>query len=187
MKNKLNYKKIFKALSIKGEYFDKNLYISLYKATHQNDKIVNIYLKDENYIYHLTSNINSLAKIRILIENIKTLGIKSPRPYRLKQACDSSVDACLFALLYDFCKKHNIDIKNLFQKVYGETLNDKLISEIIDFAIWQGVDIPKKWSKNDFQKLLQNLIENKKSLLAKEIEKTIKGKKIFKQDKIRET
>ena len=84
----------------------------------------------------------------------------SPRPYKLGQCCDGSIDACVFALFFDYCEKNNLDWKELYKKAYPETDTEEINEDFLkQLAEWEGVEYPQVWDKKAIEGLLKSLGE----------------------------
>ena len=97
----------------------------------------------------------------------------SKRPYRPGQPCDGTIDACVHALLMDFCKRTGLcDYRELHEEAYGEKLSDEEVKWTKEFAEWQGVAYPEKWNFEAVNGLIKSLEEiNNHQLIEVFVEK----------------
>jgi hypothetical protein len=100
--------------------------------------------------------------------DISKFGWFSPRPYKLAQPCDGSIDQTAFALYIDYCRAKNIDPKELYLKAYhDENHKDLDCEEILKLANWEGVEYPESWDKKAYEGMLESLTEiNNHSLVG---------------------
>lgn len=71
----------------------------------------------------------------------------SPRPYRLGQACDGTIDSCVLAAFKQSCDALRFDANALYEQAYPQR-NDTPPDwkRCCEFAEWQGgVALPAKW------------------------------------------
>lgn len=93
----------------------------------------------------------------------------SPRPYTLGQSCDGTIDACVFALFFDFCRTFGLDPDTVYREAYpdAEPSDAMAQEEIIDRAKAEGVVFPEVWDVRSSQGLLDSLTEiNNHSLVG---------------------
>ncbi|MBO3462854.1 hypothetical protein G7B40_031495 [Aetokthonos hydrillicola Thurmond2011] len=87
----------------------------------------------------------------------------SPRPYKLGQACDGTIDTCTIALLISYCRDKKIDLQALLNLCYPndnwsyftkDYQNNKLT-----LAHEEGLNIPLNWNSTAFDGLSDSLTE----------------------------
>lgn len=85
-------------------------------------------------------------------------GTFSPRPYRLAQPCDGSINSCVLALFVHLCRATGHCPTKLYRRAYTrEHVPDW--TETVAFAEWQGVAYPVRWEEAEKAGLLQSLHE----------------------------
>jgi hypothetical protein len=85
-------------------------------------------------------------------------GTFSPRPYRLAQSCDGSINSCVLALFAHCCHTAGHCPTKLYHRAYDREQTPDW-SETIAFADWQGVACPAQWGEAEKAGLLQSLHE----------------------------
>jgi hypothetical protein len=83
----------------------------------------------------------------------------SKRPYELAQACDGTIDACVYGLLILFCRAHHLDLQQLMEEAYPNREPFTVEAQEADLqrALAQGIAIPQHWDSNAFAGLLDSL------------------------------
>jgi hypothetical protein len=84
-------------------------------------------------------------------------GAFSPRPYRLAQACDGSVNECVLALFVHFCAANGHAPDALFRAAYPDERPLPGWGEVVLAADWQGVSYPACWEATTVAGLLESL------------------------------
>ena len=93
----------------------------------------------------------------------------SPRPYVLGQPCDGTIENCVFALFYDYCKVKGLDPAALYRQAYSdrEPSSEAEREACIRRAMAEGVAFPLAWYDEAFKGLLDSLSEiNHHSLVS---------------------
>jgi hypothetical protein len=93
----------------------------------------------------------------------------SKRPYRLGQASDGTIDACVYGLLILYCRDCHLDLQELVATAYPdrESFPWNEQEAILERALAQGIVIPKQWDSKAFTGLLDSLTEiNNHALVA---------------------
>jgi hypothetical protein len=85
----------------------------------------------------------------------------SPRPYRLGQSCDGSINDCVLALYFAFCQSARQDPTRLMAEAYPdqEPYTQDNWNQIQDLANWQGVRYPGQWNLRARRGLLESISE----------------------------
>ena len=144
------------------EYRGKGFWAWTWKV--QERKLWTLYKKARKGIYHLVHEVQEITdeeELKELLEKVEKVGVFSPRPYKLGQPCDGSIDFCVLALLFDFCKKKGLNWKELYREAYpGENPDDDINENFVkEMAEWQGVEYPKIWNEKAFEGLIESLTE----------------------------
>jgi hypothetical protein len=84
-------------------------------------------------------------------------GTFSPRPYRLAQACDGSINECVLALFVKFCAATGHLPDALFGAAYPDEKPRPRWHEVVITADWQGVRYPARWDATAVAGLLESL------------------------------
>jgi len=140
------------------EYRGKDFWAWTWKTGER--KLWVLYKKVEGGVYHLVYEVIETVdqeELKELLRKIDEIGVFSPRPYKLRQPCDGSIDYCVIALFFDFCKRKRINWKELYRKAYPDDYIDEIF--IKEMAEWQGVEYPKIWNEKAFDGLIESLVE----------------------------
>lgn len=125
--------------------------------------------KSDSVQMRLTKEKVSNGIIQKMYENnILIMETFSSRPYKLGQSCDGTIEECVFALYYDFCKQKKLNSVDIYNKVYSDNkLTDEELKRCYHIALKEGITIPSIWNKEEFAGLLESLTEiNNHSLVA---------------------
>lgn len=93
----------------------------------------------------------------------------SPRPYVLGQPCDGTIEACVFALFYDYCGAKGLDPAALYREAYSDCEPDSKGERDATTrrAMAEGVAFPLAWDDEAYRGLLESLTEiNNHSLVS---------------------
>lgn len=93
----------------------------------------------------------------------------SPRPYVPGQACDGTIEHCVFALFYDYCQARGLCPAALYRKAYPDTEPESPAEREATTrrAMAEGVSFPLDRDDEAFQGLLDSLTEiNNHSLVS---------------------
>lgn len=85
----------------------------------------------------------------------------SKRPYRLGQACDGTIDDCVYGLLLLFCRDRHLSLEHLLAEAYphAEPFSKRHQEAALERALAQGIHIPDCWDDEAVQGLLDSLTE----------------------------
>lgn len=96
----------------------------------------------------------------------------SQRPYVLGQACDGTIENCVFALFYDYCEAKGLHPAALYRDAYPEqepnTESERRATTRL--ALAEGVCFPHLWDAKAFESLLESLREINNHSLASVLE-----------------
>ncbi|MBI5388719.1 MAG: hypothetical protein HZA90_29000 [Verrucomicrobia bacterium] len=103
--------------------------------------------------------VHRYAKVNLHGAALDTLqhGTFSPRPYRLAQACDGSINECVLALFVNFCAARHHSADALFGTAYPDERPLPRWNEVVAAADWQGVCYPARWDTAAVAGLLESL------------------------------
>lgn len=93
----------------------------------------------------------------------------SQRPYILGQACDGTIENCVVALFYDYCKAKGLNPAALYKDAYPEREPSSLDERnaTTRLAMAEGVCFPLRWDQSAFNWLIVSLTEiNNHALVA---------------------
>ena len=90
--------------------------------------------------------------------------VLSKRPYRLGQACDGTIEACVSSLFIRFCKDFEFSPELVHRRAYLEQGKadyqpfDLSVQEaVVERGEWQGVEYPENWDKTALCGLIRSL------------------------------
>jgi hypothetical protein len=142
------------------------------KLTKQYDLWVGYKEIEDGYKYLVICKKKVKGGIRYLVYWYKELDVKkiksdivkygtfSPRPYKLAQPCDGSIDQTAFALFINFCRAKNINPEEFYQKTYQDEGHKEIDCDfILRLADWEGVEYPELWDKKAYEGMLESLTE----------------------------
>lgn len=92
----------------------------------------------------------------------------SPRPYKLGQACDGSIDYGVLALAEAWAAQAGVDFLEAYNAAYPdrEGMDGGKLTRIREEAEWEGVAIPERWGDEELVGLVNSLVfANQDSLL----------------------
>ena len=136
--------------------------------------VVDAYLKVEGGMKHLVRRYprqrftreGALSQAKIDLKK----GYFSPRPYKLGQACDGSISACVMSLFKQFCDAKGVNpialYRDAYQKYDGVKYIDPDFTNEVRFADWEGVAYPEQWDEKAIAGLVESLTEVNNHQLA---------------------
>jgi hypothetical protein len=132
------------------------------------------FAKVKSGVKHL---VNRYERVTVLDAFSDTLqhGFLSPRPYRLGQACDGSINDCALALFVRFCRDEGHSPDSLYRMAYTDERENPGWSEAMRAAEWQGVVYPKRWNAKAKAGLLESLHEINFHSLASVVSDLVEG------------
>ena len=89
----------------------------------------------------------------------KVLEVKSPRPYRLGQGCDGTIDSVVLALYKEWCDAGGLDADELLKQAYHDEDWRPDWKGIQALALWEGYVRPLEWDSEAEAGLLASLTE----------------------------
>ena len=120
-----------------------------------------------------------------LISQVKRKENFRPRPFKLGSEYSVSADSCVMALLLDFAQKTGIDLRKVYEIAYPKEDNpftSPMWRETTKlFAEWQGIEYPKEWNDENFEKLLEYLDEMNWHYFAQILEEEYENLKEIKE------
>lgn len=142
-----------------------------YKLNKQNRVWIGYNAKEKSYLYDIYVKVPGGVKHLVywfqgynpeyMIKQAHEIGYVSPRPYKLAQNCDGSIDSPVHALLIDFCEKRGINLADLYNEAYPDEdrYSEKEMADIKKFGEWQGVEYPGEWNRAAVEGLIESLTE----------------------------
>lgn len=139
------------------------------------------HVKDSPYLVEGFEKVH--GGIRHLVIRYKSLDMKqirvdlseayvSPRPYKLGQSCDGSIDQAVHALFYRYCNQAGISAEALYKKAYPDEKPPNY-ENVIKAAEWEGVEFPEKWGTKEFEGLIESLTEINNHSLVNVLDKEV--------------
>lgn len=121
-----------------------------------NEVVFEGFVKCQRGVRHLVHRYTTVTLHEAALDTLQH-GMFSPRPYRLAQACDGSINACVLSLFSRFCsaKQHSPDA--LFRAAYPDDRKGPAWSEIVHAGDWQGVRYPARWNAAAVDGLIESL------------------------------
>ncbi len=115
------------------------------------------YYKVSGGLKYLVWRYESVDLVKITA-NAARWGIFSKRPYQPGQGCDGSVNDCALALFVYACRGFGLDPEAVYQAAYeGETLASAYDGDLLAFARWQGLNVPRVWGEAAFDQVCASL------------------------------
>jgi hypothetical protein len=114
--------------------------------------------------------------LNMIFPNNYSRGRFSPRPYRLGQKHDESVDNCVFALFHDLCQARGLKAAGIARVAYPYTANqysEDAFKEIVAQASWEGYAAPEQWDAMSIMTLYKALDDIGHSRIRKILESVL--------------
>jgi len=129
-----------------------------------NEVVFEGFVKCEGGLRHLVHRYERATLHGVALDTMQH-GTFSPRPYRLAQSCDGSINSCVLALFVHWCHTVGHCSTMLYQQAYDREQTPDW-TETIAFAEWQGVAFPAQWGEAEKAGLIQSLHEINHHCLA---------------------
>jgi hypothetical protein len=121
-----------------------------------NEVVFEGFVKCDDGVRHLVHRYEKVTLHQAALDTLEH-GTFSPRPYRLAQACDGSINECALALFVNFCNAIRCAPDTLFRTAYPDDRQLPVWREIVSAADWQGVHYPAHWNTEAVAGLLESL------------------------------
>jgi hypothetical protein len=121
-----------------------------------NEVVFEGFAKCEGGLHHLVHRYERATLHGAALDTFEH-GTFSPRPYRLAQPCDGSINSCVLALFVHRCEEAGHCPTRLYHQAYDDREQTPAWTEAIAFAEWQGVAYPAHWGEAEIVGLLESL------------------------------
>ncbi|MCI0541604.1 MAG: hypothetical protein L0Z50_40920 [Verrucomicrobiales bacterium] len=121
-----------------------------------NEVVFEGFVKCDGGVRHLVHRYEKVTLHEAALDILEH-GTFSPRPYRLAQACDGSINECVLALFVNFCAANHHSADALFRASYPDDRQIPHWREVVIAADWQGVCYPSRWDADASAGLLESL------------------------------